>query len=43
MVDIGQKLPDFSLAADDGREYSLKDFSGKRWVLFIYPKADTPG
>ncbi len=43
MAEVGQKFPGFSLAADDGREYSLKDFAGKRWVVFVYPKADTPG
>ena len=39
----GAKAPDFSLAVDDGRKVSLKDFRGKKLVLYFYPKADTPG
>ena len=29
--------------ADDGQPVRLKDFRGRRVVLFFYPKADTPG
>jgi thioredoxin-dependent peroxiredoxin len=39
----GAKAPDFSLVGDDGRKVSLKDFRGKKLVLYFYPKADTPG
>ena len=39
----GAKAPDFTLAVDDGRKISLKDFRGKKLVLYFYPKADTPG
>lgn len=31
------------LAASDGNEYCLKDFVGKKVVLFFYPKDNTPG
>ncbi len=31
------------LPASDGKDYSLKDFSGKKVVLFFYPKDNTPG
>lgn len=27
----------------DGKEYSLNDFIGKKVVLYFYPKDDTPG
>jgi thioredoxin-dependent peroxiredoxin len=37
----GAKAPDFSLVGDDGRKVSLKDFRGKKLVLYFYPKADT--
>lgn len=40
---IGDKAPDFSLLGDDGKEHSLKDFKGKKIVLFFYPKDDTSG
>ncbi len=40
---IGDKAPDFFLMGDDGKEHSLKDFKGKKIVLFFYPKDDTSG
>lgn len=42
-VSVGEKAPDFKLQADDGRTLSLKDFRGKKVVLYFYPKDDTPG
>jgi peroxiredoxin Q/BCP len=43
MLEMGDKAPDFTLTADDGREVSLSDFRGQRVVLYFYPKAGTPG
>jgi peroxiredoxin Q/BCP len=39
----GAKAPDFTLPGDDGGKVSLKDFRGRKLVLYFYPKADTPG
>jgi len=39
----GDTAPDFSVATDDGRTVSLKDFRGRKVVLYFYPKDDTPG
>jgi thioredoxin-dependent peroxiredoxin len=39
----GAKAPDFRLPRDGGDSVALSDFSGKKLVLFFYPKADTPG
>ncbi|MGE0251362.1 MAG: thioredoxin-dependent thiol peroxidase [Dongiaceae bacterium] len=39
----GQPAPNFSLTADDGGTISLRDFRGKKVVLYFYPKDDTPG
>ena len=39
----GAKAPAFTLARDDGAQVSLKDFKGRNLVLYLYPKADTPG
>jgi peroxiredoxin Q/BCP len=39
----GDRAPDFSLVADDGRTISLKDFRGRQVVLYFYPKDMTPG
>jgi len=43
MLKEGDAAPDFVLRGDDGKEYSLKDFRGKKVVLYFYPKDDTPG
>ena len=42
MVNEGEEAPDFTLQADDGREVSLKDYRGKKVVLYFYPKDGTP-
>lgn len=39
----GARAPDFRLPRDGGDSVALSDFSGKKLVLFFYPKADTPG
>jgi peroxiredoxin Q/BCP len=43
MLAIGDKAPEFTLKNDQGQEVSLKEFKGKRLVLYFYPKDDTPG
>ena len=43
MLKAGEKAPDFRLQSDEGTEIALKDFKGKRVVLFFFPKANTPG
>ena len=40
---IGSKAPPFSVNDQDGKPVSLKDYLGKRVVLFFYPKDLTPG
>lgn len=39
----GKKAPAFKCNNQDGKLVSLKDFAGKKLVLYFYPKADTPG
>jgi peroxiredoxin Q/BCP len=39
----GAKAPAFRLPRDGGDTVSLADYSGKKMVLFFYPRADTPG
>jgi peroxiredoxin Q/BCP len=39
----GKQAPAFSMPTDEGKTVSLKDFAGKRVVLYFYPKDDTPG
>jgi|TARA_B100001245_G_scaffold198076_1_gene157281 peroxiredoxin Q/BCP len=43
MLDIGTKAPDFTLPDQNGDDVSLSDFSGKKIVLWFFPKASTPG
>ena len=44
MIGVGERAPDFTLPAGDGRSVSLADFRGKKAVvLFFYPKDETPG
>ncbi len=40
---IGDKAPDFSLPDQTGTVRSLKDFKGKKLVLYFYPKDNTSG
>lgn len=42
-LDIGEKAPEFTLPSSDGTKISLKDFRGKKVVLYFYPKDMTPG
>ena len=39
----GARAPGFRLPRDGGDTVSLADYSGKKLVLFFYPRADTPG
>ncbi|KSU80851.1 thioredoxin-dependent thiol peroxidase [Fictibacillus enclensis] len=39
----GEKAPDFTLPASNGKEVTLSDFKGKNVVLYFYPKDMTPG
>ncbi|WP_215762162.1 thioredoxin-dependent thiol peroxidase [Acetobacter sp. P1H12_c] len=39
----GDNAPDFQMDASRGRTVSLAALKGKPFVLYFYPKADTPG
>lgn len=43
MLEVGKKAPDFVLPDQDGKKVSLKDFKGKKIVLYFYPKDNTSG
>lgn len=42
-MEIGQRLPEKLGVDQNGKEVNLSDFKGKKLVLYIYPKDDTPG
>jgi peroxiredoxin Q/BCP len=39
----GQPVPAFSITADDGSVVSSESLLGRHYVLYFYPKDDTPG
>jgi len=40
---VGDKIPEFSLTDQSGNKRTNKQLKGKPYVLFFYPKDDTPG
>ena len=38
----GDKAPDFKAKDQNGKIVSLKDFEGEKFILYFYPKDDTP-
>lgn len=43
MLKIGDKAPEFTLPADTNENISLKQFRGKKVIIYFYPKDNTPG
>lgn len=43
MPDVGEKAPEFNMPTDGGEEVSLSALKGTPFVLYFYPKDDTPG
>lgn len=43
MLETGTKAPDFTLPDQNGNPVSLSDFTGKRVVVYFYPRDNTPG
>ena len=43
MLEPGDKAPAFTLADQSGQNVSLKDFKGRKVMVFFYPKANTSG
>lgn len=43
-IEVGSKIPDFSLPDQNGNVLHIKDVIGKKnLVIYFYPKDDTPG
>ena len=43
MLSIGDKMPAFSVADEQGRVVTDRDMLGKKTVIYFYPKDSTPG
>ena len=41
-LNVGDKAPDFKAKDQNGKTISLKDFKGKKVILYFYPEDDTP-
>jgi len=39
----GQPAPDFTLTGSDGKEHKLQDYTGKKLIVYFYPKDNTSG
>ncbi|UFP93084.1 peroxiredoxin [Gloeobacter morelensis] len=42
-LNVGDKAPDFTAKDTHGNTVSLASLAGKKFVLYFYPKDDTPG
>lgn len=42
-LQVGDKAPNFKALDEQGQTISLSDYTGKKLVVFFYPKANTPG
>ena len=42
-MEVGQKLPEILGKDQDGKEWKLSDFTGKKLVLYVYPIVSPPG
>ena len=43
MLKVGDKAPFFTGIDDQGKKVELKNFCGKKVILYFYPKDNTPG
>ena len=43
MLEIGSRAPEFTLPDQNGNLHSLKDYTGKKVILYFYPKDNTAG
>jgi peroxiredoxin Q/BCP len=43
LLEAGAKVPDVGADDQNGHPVRLRDFAGKKLVVYFYPKADTPG
>lgn len=42
-MEVGDKFPDFVLLDENGDEFKSSDLAGIRYVIYFYPRDNTPG
>lgn len=42
-IEVGDKIPSFTIEDHEGFEFNSEDLVGSPFVLYFYPKDDTPG
>jgi peroxiredoxin Q/BCP len=43
MVSVGKRVENFTLPATGDQNLSLSDFTGRKLIIYFYPKDNTPG
>ena len=43
LLSVGDRAPDFATVDQNGDRVASKDLRGRKYVLYFYPKDDTPG
>jgi len=43
MPNVGDAAPSFDLESDQGKNVSTRSLAGERYVVYFYPRDDTPG
>lgn len=43
MLDVGDRVPDFTAQTTEGKTIRLEELRGKRLVFYFFPKAFTKG
>lgn len=43
LLKVGSKIPSMELEDENGKLRNFSEFSGKKMVIYFYPKDDTPG
>jgi peroxiredoxin Q/BCP len=43
VIEAGAQVPDVGAQDQNGHTVKLRDFKGRKLVVYFYPKADTPG
>ncbi len=43
LLAVGTPAPEFTATDQDGKQRALRDFRGKKLILYFYPKDNTPG